>query len=115
MRLAPRDVRDLIVSQKNDHGPSYWRYGASQRWSCLKCYFREILGVVRFSTFATKSATSRLLHRSETLLSHQMLGTKLRLVTVAVASRAFYSRCCQTITAFVSIRSTLSWLNSSWW
>ena len=58
MRLAPRDVRDLIVSQKSDHGPSYWRYGALQRWSCLKYYFREILGVVRFSTFATKSAQS---------------------------------------------------------
>jgi hypothetical protein len=58
MRLAPRDVRDLIVSEKNDHGPSYWRYGALQRWSCLKYYFREILGVVRFSTFATKSARS---------------------------------------------------------
>jgi hypothetical protein len=56
MRLAPRDVRDLIVSQKNDHGPSYWRYGALQRCSCLKYYFREIFGVVRFSTFATKSA-----------------------------------------------------------
>src|SRR6202049_3607364 len=59
MRLAPRDVRDLIVSQKNDHGPSYWRYGALQRWSCLKYYFREIFGVVRFSTFATKSAPLR--------------------------------------------------------
>ncbi len=33
MRLAPRDVRDLIVSQKNDHGPSYWRYGTLQWWS----------------------------------------------------------------------------------
>src|ERR1700680_649216 len=42
--------------------PSYWRYGALQRWSCLKYYFREIFGVVRFSTFATKSATSRLMH-----------------------------------------------------
>src|ERR1700686_4309501 len=62
MRLAPRDVRDLIVSQKNDHGPSYWRYGALQRWSCLKYYFREIFGVVRFSTFATKSATNGLSH-----------------------------------------------------
>jgi hypothetical protein len=29
MRPAPRDVRDHIVSQKNDHGPSYWRYGIS--------------------------------------------------------------------------------------
>jgi hypothetical protein len=64
MRLAPRDVRDLIVSQKNDHGPSYWRYGALQPWSGLKYYFREILGVVRFSTFATKSANKRLMHLS---------------------------------------------------
>ena len=59
MRLAPRDVRDLIVSQKNDHGPSYWRYGALQRWSCLKYYFREIFGVVRFSTFANKICQNR--------------------------------------------------------
>src|SRR5260370_33444194 len=62
MRLAHRDVRDLIVSQKNDHGPSYWRYGALQRWRCLKYYFREIFGVVRFSTFATKSARSSRAH-----------------------------------------------------
>src|SRR5258708_322307 len=59
MRLAPLDARDLIVSQKNDHRPSYWRYGALQRWSCLKYCFREIFGVVRFSTFATKSANGR--------------------------------------------------------
>jgi len=47
-----------------------------------------------------------------------MIGTKLRLVTVAVASWAFYSQCCQTITAFVSIRSTLSWvaaISGKWW
>jgi hypothetical protein len=30
MRPVPRDVRDHIVSQKNDHGPSYWRYGTLQ-------------------------------------------------------------------------------------
>ncbi len=59
MRPAPRDVRDHIVSQKNDHGPSYWRYGTLQRYSHPKINFREIFGVVRFSTFATKSATSR--------------------------------------------------------
>jgi hypothetical protein len=28
MRLASGDVRDHIVSHKNDHGPSYRRYGA---------------------------------------------------------------------------------------
>jgi hypothetical protein len=58
MRPAPRDVRDHIVSLKNDHGPSHWRYGTLQRYSRLKISFREIFGVVRFSTFATKSANS---------------------------------------------------------
>ena len=46
MRPAPRDV----------HGPSHWRYGTLQRYSHPKISFREIFGVVRFSTFATKSA-----------------------------------------------------------
>ena len=58
MRLAPRDVRDHIVSRQNDHGPSYRRHGASQRQRCLEIDFREIFGVVGFSTFATKSARS---------------------------------------------------------
>jgi hypothetical protein len=56
MRLAPRDVRDHIVSRQNDHGPSYRRHGASPRQRCLGIDFREIFGVVGFSTFATKSA-----------------------------------------------------------
>jgi hypothetical protein len=56
MRLAPRDVRDRIVSRQNDHRPSYQRHGASQRQRCLEIDFREIFGVVGFSTFATKSA-----------------------------------------------------------
>ena len=61
MRLAPRDVRDHIVSRQNDHGPSYRRHGASQRQRCLGIDFREIFGVVGFSTFATKSAKRRYL------------------------------------------------------
>ena len=52
------------------------------------------------------------MHRSETLLNHHMLGTKLRLVTVAVASWAFYSYCCSSITAFVSSRNTLPWVDA---
>ena len=60
MRPAPRDVRDHIVSLKNDHAPSHWRYGTLQRYSHPKISFREIFGVVRFSTFATKSAQNRL-------------------------------------------------------
>src|ERR1700687_2700569 len=60
MRPAPRDVRDHIVSLKNDHGPSHWRYGTLQRYSHPKISFREIFGVVQFSTFATKSAQNRL-------------------------------------------------------
>jgi hypothetical protein len=31
MRFVCGDVRDLIVSYKNDHGPSYQRYRALQR------------------------------------------------------------------------------------
>ena len=48
-------IGDLIVSHKNDHGASYRRYGALQWWRCLKICFREIFGIVRFSTFATKA------------------------------------------------------------
>jgi len=58
MRLAPRDVRDLIISQQNDHRPSYWWHGASQRRNCPRIGIYEIFGVVGFSTFATKSAKS---------------------------------------------------------
>ena len=31
MRFARGDMRDHIVSHKNDHGASYWRYGIL-RW-----------------------------------------------------------------------------------
>ena len=56
MRFARRDVRDHIASQKNDHGASYPRYKALQRWSRPNINVCEISGVVRFSTFATLSA-----------------------------------------------------------
>jgi hypothetical protein len=56
MRFVCGDVRDLIVSHKNDHGPWHRRYRALQRKRRLKIRFREIFGVVRFSTFATISA-----------------------------------------------------------
>jgi hypothetical protein len=59
MRFVCGDVRVLIVSYENDHGPSHRRYRALQRSSCLKICFREIFGVVRFSTFATISARNR--------------------------------------------------------
>jgi hypothetical protein len=55
MRFVCGDVRGLIVSYKNDHGPSRRRYRALQRERRLIC-FCEIFGVVRFSTFATISA-----------------------------------------------------------
>jgi len=58
MRFARRDVRDHIVLTKIDHGPSYRRYSALQRQGRLKINFREIFGVVLFSTFATVSARS---------------------------------------------------------
>ena len=53
MRFTRGDMRDLIVSDKNDHGASYERYGVLQWWSRLKISFCEIFGVVQFSTFAT--------------------------------------------------------------
>ena len=52
MRFARGDVRDRIVSHKNDHGSSYRRYRALQRSRRLRINPREIFGVVRFSTFA---------------------------------------------------------------
>src|SRR5256885_17139636 len=55
MPFARGDMRDHIVSLKNDHGASLGRYGVSQWWSRLEISFCEIFGVVQFSTFATKS------------------------------------------------------------
>ena len=53
MRFARDDLRDHIVSDKNDKRPSYRPYRALQRQRRLKIDFREIIGAVRFSTFAT--------------------------------------------------------------
>jgi len=55
MRFAHGDMRDHIVSHKNDHGASYERYGVLQWQSRLKISFCEIFGVVQSSTFATLS------------------------------------------------------------
>jgi hypothetical protein len=59
MCFVRSDVRDHIVSRKNDHGPSYWHYRASQRRSSPKITICEIFGVVRFSTFSTASTLKR--------------------------------------------------------
>jgi hypothetical protein len=56
MRFVRKEVRDLIAHQKNGHGASYRRHRVLQRRNRLKFDFREIFGVVRFSTFATLSA-----------------------------------------------------------
>jgi hypothetical protein len=58
MPFARGDMRDHIVSHKNDYGASYGRYAVLQWWSRLKISFCEIFGVIRFSTFATLSANS---------------------------------------------------------
>jgi len=58
MRFVRRDVRDLIAHQKNGHGASYRHQRVLRRRSRLKFDFREIFGVVRFSTFATLSAST---------------------------------------------------------
>ncbi len=55
MPFARGDMGGHIVSHKNDHGASYRRYAVLQWWSRLKVCLREIFGIVRFSTFATKA------------------------------------------------------------
>jgi hypothetical protein len=81
MRFVRDDVRGHIASPKNDHGPSYRRYRASQRLSCPKINICEIFGGVRFSTFATLSALRDILqHRlisSETADSEKLTGSRL--------------------------------------
>ena len=56
MRFVGQDVRDHIGSLKNDHGHSFPRQRPLQRWRRRELLFREILGVVRFSTFSIISA-----------------------------------------------------------
>ena len=55
MRFARGDMRDHIVSHKNDHGASYERYGVLQWRSRLRISFCEIFGAAQSSTFATQS------------------------------------------------------------
>jgi len=59
MPFARGDMRDHIVSHKNDRGASYWHYAVLQWWCRLKISFCEIFGVVQFSTFATLSPYER--------------------------------------------------------
>src|SRR5258708_34321281 len=59
MRSARGDVRDHIVSHRNDHRPPYLSYRSLRRRRPLKIDIRAIFGVARFSTFATVSARSR--------------------------------------------------------
>jgi hypothetical protein len=75
MRFARGDMRDHIVSHKNDHGAPYGRYGVLQWWSWLKFIFCEIFGVVQLSTFATQSARSG---RSRSRRIGDRLGTRAR-------------------------------------
>jgi hypothetical protein len=58
MRFARGDMRDRIVSHKNDHGASYRRYGVLQWRRRLRISFCEIFGAAQFSIFATQSAIS---------------------------------------------------------
>jgi hypothetical protein len=60
MRFVRSDVRDHIVSQKNDHGPSCRHYRASQRRSSPKIPICEIFAVVRLSTFRQHRSNSDL-------------------------------------------------------
>ncbi len=71
MRFARGDMRDHIVSHKNDHGASYECYGVLQWRSLLKISFCEIFSVVQFSTFATLSAHQR---SGDTLTEVSLVG-----------------------------------------
>jgi hypothetical protein len=53
MRFARGDVRDHVVSYKNDHRPSYQPQRTLRTQWCLTIDFRESFRDVRFSTFAT--------------------------------------------------------------
>src|SRR5215212_5339475 len=64
MRFARGDMRDHIVSHKNDHGASYRRYGVLQWRSRLRISFCEIFGAAQFSAFATMSPDPDLKVRS---------------------------------------------------
>jgi hypothetical protein len=59
MRFARGDMRDHIVSHKNDYGASYGRYAVLQWWSRLKISFCVIFGVVQFSTFCNTICQQR--------------------------------------------------------
>src|ERR1700693_3549689 len=59
MRFARLDVRGHIVSYQNNHRPSYWSRKALRQQERPKIHLGAIFGVVRFSTFATKSARLR--------------------------------------------------------
>jgi len=91
MRFVRRDVRDLIAHQKNDHGASYRRHRVLQRRSCLKFDFREIFGVVRFSTFATESAMSR--HRSNQAANVRSLRKYYGLIRLLIHVHARRAAC----------------------
>jgi hypothetical protein len=51
MPFARDDMRDHIVSHKNDHGASYGRYAVLQWRSRLKISFCEIFGVISCDVF----------------------------------------------------------------
>jgi hypothetical protein len=51
MGFVRSDVGDLIAPQKNDHGPSYRHYRASQRRGSPKFTICEIFGVVSIFDF----------------------------------------------------------------
>lgn len=83
MPFARSDMRDHIVSHKNDHGASYGRYAVLQWRSRLKISFCEIFGVVQFSTFATLSTCN----------GHRRLGSRCPVSARAVMLAAVLQTC----------------------
>src|SRR6478609_1600984 len=95
MPFARGDMGDHIVSHKNDHGASYRRYAVLQWWSRLKICFREIFGIVRFSTFATKSPRERTssgcLGRSEKCQQETHASQQIRGISTGYVVRSMRS------------------------
>ena len=72
MRFARGDMRDHIVSHKNDHGASYDRYGVLQWWSRLKLSFARFSGSFSFRLlqhYRPKACMNRYYRRADRLSS----------------------------------------------
>jgi hypothetical protein len=74
MRFVRSDVRDHIAPQKDDHGPSYRHYGASQRRSNPKITIREIFASFDFSCKMAQFCIGWVMQISAYTIRDRLLG-----------------------------------------